>query len=55
MTVQELIDALNKYDKDKIVAIEDADTNWYLHVMTIMNDKNYIVISGNYMNEVENE
>ena len=34
-TVQELIDALNTLDKDAIIGVFDADTQWFMEITNI--------------------
>lgn len=57
MTVQELIEELNKIeDKSCVVVIDDADTNWYLNIddiITFKSPKKLIVLSTDYGNVYE--
>ena len=35
ITVKKLIDELNKLDKDAIIGIKDADTEWFMEITSI--------------------
>ena len=49
MTVNELIIELGKYHPDNLVVIDDADTNWLLHITEVKESHSVVMIGGSYM------
>ncbi len=39
ITVRQLIDELNKLDKDAIIGVRDADTEWFMEITNIYKGK----------------
>ena len=55
MTVAELIVRLIELTSEKIVVIEDADTNWLLNINEVTESENVITIKGSYSDEYVKE
>jgi hypothetical protein len=53
MKVFELIEALQKFDKDSAVAIDDADTDWLLNITSIREKKGVVSIHGEYTDLID--
>lgn len=56
ITVQQLIDELNKLDKDTIIGVMDADTQWFMEITSIYKCKYqgkdaYIIGDSKYCGE----
>lgn len=58
ITVRKLIDELSKLDKDTIVGVRDADTQWFMEITTIYKCKYkgkdaYMIGDSTYCGECE--
>lgn len=58
ITVQQLIDELNKLDKDTIIGVMDADTEWFMEITSIYKCKYqgkdaYVIGDSAYRGECE--
>ena len=56
ITVRKLIDELSKLDKDTIIGVMDADTQWFMEITTIYKCKYqgkdaYMIGDSNYCGE----
>lgn len=51
MTVKELLEKLSSANPEAVVAIEDADTGWFLNVDQILVNPTEVIVGGVYTDE----